>query len=183
MAHLDSLPEEATLFDIARRFPDLMQRMVALNGYIMRGESPLDYATRELLAAYVSGLNACVYCVGSHEAVARAFDVRPEALAELLRDIDSAALADKLKPLFRFARKLTLEPARVTAADAAGVYEAGWDEAALWSTILVCCAFNFMNRLVDGAGLTASRRQAEMSANILFERGYDGVLAAAARSD
>jgi hypothetical protein len=41
----------------------------------------------------------------------------------------------------------------MTAADAAAVYAAGWDERALFDGISVCALFNFMNRLVDGTGL------------------------------
>ncbi|NET05043.1 MAG: hypothetical protein F6K09_11890 [Merismopedia sp. SIO2A8] len=36
----------------------------------MRGESALSAGERELITAYVSGLNACNYCYGSHQAIA-----------------------------------------------------------------------------------------------------------------
>ena len=41
----------------------------------------------------------------------------------------------------------------MTDADAAAVYEAGWGDDALYSTVLVTALFNFYNRLVDGVGL------------------------------
>jgi hypothetical protein len=71
----------------------------------------------------------------------------------LLSDIDLAPVEDHIKPILRYARKLTLSPARITEADAAAVYEAGWGDDALYSTVLVTALFNFYNRLVDGVGL------------------------------
>jgi alkylhydroperoxidase family enzyme len=62
----------------------------------------------------------------------------------------------RLRPILRYARKLTREPATVTADDAAAVYAAGWDEKALHDAILVVCVFNFMNRLLEGHGIHGS---------------------------
>ena len=46
---------------------------------LMRDHSPLTVAERELIAAYVSGLNACTYCYGSHVIAAGAFGVDESA--------------------------------------------------------------------------------------------------------
>ena len=62
----------------------------------------------------------------------------------------------RLYSALRYARKLTLSPARVTEADAAAVYEVGWGDDALYSTVLVTALFNFYNRLVEGVGLALS---------------------------
>lgn len=63
-------------------------------------------------------------------------------------------MRDELKPIFRYVRKLTETPSRMTQADAAAVYAAGWEEKALYDAVSVCALFNFMNRLVEGTGLT-----------------------------
>ena len=47
-------------------------------------------AERELIAAYVSGLNACRYCHGVHAATAGLFGIAEAALTALLSDVDSA---------------------------------------------------------------------------------------------
>ena len=62
-----------------------------------------------------------------------------------------------MKPILRYARKLTQSPARMTAADAAAVYDAGWNDDALYSTVLVTALFNFYNRLADGVDFFARR--------------------------
>jgi uncharacterized protein YciW len=55
----------------------------------------------------------------------------------LLSDIDLAPIEDRMRPILRYAKKLTLNPTRMTGADAAAVYEAGWGDDVLYSTVLV----------------------------------------------
>ena len=78
-----------------------------------------------------------------------------------------------MKPILSYARKLTLSPARMTAADAASVYDAGWDDDALYSTVLVTALFNFYNRLVDGVGLTLPEGYETEAGKRLSTQGYD----------
>ncbi|HET6575579.1 MAG TPA: carboxymuconolactone decarboxylase family protein [Fimbriiglobus sp.] len=46
--------------------------------------SPLDPATREIIALAVSATNGCAYCVNSHTAALRKLGVSTEALGEVL---------------------------------------------------------------------------------------------------
>jgi len=57
-----------------------------------------------------------------------------------------------MKPLLRYAGKLTPTPAKITLADAEAVLAAGWQEQALHEAVAVCGLFNMMNQLVDGLG-------------------------------
>ncbi|MFQ6004216.1 MAG: carboxymuconolactone decarboxylase family protein [Woeseia sp.] len=181
MPMFPSLPEGATLFELFARFPDIAQYLAARNEYVMRGPSPLSEGERELIAAFVSSLNSCNYCAGSHGEAAKAFGIPEQTIAMLAEDIDTAPVNKKLRPMLRFVEKLTRSPARMTSADADAVFSAGWNEEALFSAILVCCAFNFMNRLVDGCGLVASEAQATNGGRFLFEQGYAAVPDAASK--
>jgi hypothetical protein len=78
-----------------------------------------------------------------------------------------------LSQSFRYARKLTLSPARMTQADPAAVYEAGWGDDALYSAALVMAPFNFYNRLVDGVGLALPDGYVVEAAKWLSTQGYD----------
>src|ERR1700723_745036 len=79
----------------------------------------------------------------------------------------------RYSPILSYARKLTLSPARMTAADAASVYDAGWDDDALYSTVLVTALFNFYNRLVDGVGLALPEGYEAEAGERLSTQGYD----------
>ena len=91
----------------------------------------------------------------------------------LLSDIDLAPVEYRIKPILHYARKLTLSPARMTEADAAAVYEAGWGDDALRSVVLVTALFNFYNRLVDGVGLAPPEGYVAEAAKRLSTQGYD----------
>lgn len=172
MPFFPSLPKDATTKHIFTRHPEIYSHWVQVSEAILRGHSPLTPAQRELIGAYVSALNACQYCYGGHRAAAELFGIAPAVIDGLVADAGSAPLEDKLRPLFAFVRKLTLTPAKMTQADADAVFAAGWDEGALHSAIAVCCLFNFMNRLVDGHGVTADARTFAERGRMHVELGY-----------
>jgi uncharacterized peroxidase-related enzyme len=152
--------------------------MLRFHEALMRGESPFSVAERELMAAYVSGVNSCSYCYGAHAAVAERFGMPPQLLAGLLDDLGKAEIDEKLKPVLAYVRKLTLTPTRMTQADADAVFAAGWSEQALYDAIQVCCLFNFMNRFVEGIGLEMTSEQLRLRGAALQEHGYVGMIEA-----
>ncbi|GAA4213884.1 carboxymuconolactone decarboxylase family protein [Actinocatenispora rupis] len=157
MTFLPSLPPDAVLLDLFRAYPETAGPLVDHHRALLRGPSAFTVGERELIAAYVSGLNDCAYCHGVHDATARAFGVPDGLLAALLTDPDRAPVADELRPVLAYVRVLTLTPARVTADDATAVLAAGWAESDLYQAIGICALFNLMNRLVSGTGLHADR--------------------------
>jgi uncharacterized peroxidase-related enzyme len=172
MALLRSLPENATLADLRRTYFDLLEKLRPYGHRLMRGPSPLSPGERELIAAFVSGVNSCRYCHGAHSLVARAFGVDEAVLATSLDNIEAAPVDARLKPILRYVRKLTETPSRMTAADAAAVYDAGWSDEALLYAIAVCAYFNNMNRLVEGAGIVGTTEEYSVAAHRLVEHGY-----------
>jgi hypothetical protein len=79
-----------------------------------------------LIAAFVSGPDACRLCYGAHVAGAEAFRATPGLVDSLIENLDgTAALDGRLKPVLQFVRKLTNELARVTQTDAEAVFADG----------------------------------------------------------
>ena len=172
MPFLPSLPAESTLLAVLGRSPAAAAALLDYHEAVMRGDSPLSAAERELIAAYVSGLNACGYCHGVHDATAQAFGLSAGILDALLDDIDAAPIEARLKPLLRFTRKLTREPARMTQGDVDAIREVGWSEQAVLDAAAVCGLFNLMNRLVEGAGISAPPDYSAMAGQRLRAQGY-----------
>lgn len=128
--------------------------LIEFHQILMRSEdSPLTVAERELIAGYVSGVNACRYCHGAHTRAAEFFGVPEGLITSLLDDLENADIDEKMKPLLAYTRKLTEAPTKLTQADADAVFAAGWNERALYDAIQVCALFNFMNRFVEGLGI------------------------------
>lgn len=176
MAYLKQLPPDARLLDVFKKYPRLFEPLIEYHERLLREESPFSVAERELLAAYVSAVNACRYCAGVHEATARRFGVDERLLAQLLDDLATAPVAERLKPVFRYVRKLTETPARLTSEDVAAFYAAGWDDRALHDAVAVCALFNCMNRLVEGFGISATPEYFQVSAERLASQAGYGAL-------
>jgi alkylhydroperoxidase family enzyme len=73
----------------------------------------------------------------------------------VLRDLETSALDEKHKALFRFVDKVNHESRRITAEDMAPMRALGWDDEAIYFAITVCALFNFYNRWVDASGVHA----------------------------
>lgn len=148
-----SLPNDATLGTVFRSFPEKLAPWCEYESLVMRGESDLSASERELIAAYVSGLNSCSYCHDAHTAFAHAYGIDPKLIEALMDDLETAPVDVRLKPILAYVGKLTLSPSRMIEGDAKAVYDAGWSEAALFDAIQVCAVFNLVNRLVEGTGI------------------------------
>ena len=153
MAKLPSLPEDAHLSELFARFPESGETLMAFTDVVMRGPGELEVATRELIAAYVSGLNRCTFCHGAHRVYARAFGIGDGVLEDLLENLDSAPVADDIKVLLRYLRNLNTLPSRVVQADIDAVLDAGWSQKALFQAVQIAGMFNMMNRIVEGTGV------------------------------
>lgn len=176
MSYLPSLADDARLLDVLRAHPESARPLLRFHEVVLRGPSPLSVAERELIAAYVSGLNSCSYCHGIHAGVAEAFGIPEGRLSAMLSDLDAAELEDRMRPLLRYVRTLTLTPARVTPGEADAVLAAGWSEQALHDAVAVCALFNMMNRYVDGLGVAARPDYTATSAHRLAAGGYAALL-------
>ncbi|MDP3906737.1 carboxymuconolactone decarboxylase family protein [Novosphingobium sp.] len=156
-----SISGEPALDKVFRRFPHAVMPLLEYHDRVLRDWSPLTVAERELIAAYVSGLNACTYCHGAHVVAARAFGIDSTLFDGLMADLDSSAVDDRLKPILAYVGKLTRTPAMMSEADADLVYAAGWDEQALFDAVSVCALFNLMNRIVEGSGIKSNPLEAD----------------------
>ncbi|MFQ5634116.1 MAG: carboxymuconolactone decarboxylase family protein [Gammaproteobacteria bacterium] len=176
MSYLPSSPGPTNLPDVFEKYPERSALMLRLVDDILRGDSALSVAERELIFAFGSAQNACDFCHASHRPVAAAFGIEESVLDDILADIDTAGVDDKLKPVLHFVKKLTLTPSRVTRADADAVFDAGWDERAFVDIVSICSVQNYFNRFVDGIGVDVSDEVARRTgAEILPTIGYRGL--------
>jgi alkylhydroperoxidase family enzyme len=72
-----------------------------------------------------------------------------------MADVETSALDDRHKALFRFVDKVNHESPSITAADLEQVRAAGWTDEELYFAITVCALFNFYNRWIDASGVHA----------------------------
>ncbi len=149
-----SLPDDAKLGDVFRAHPRTIAPLLDYHDRLLRDEGALNPGQKELIAAYVSGLNACNFCHGAHMTMARAYGIAPDVIEALMADPTTAPVETALKPILAYVEKLTKTPSMMTEADAEAVYAAGWSEEALFEAVQTCGLYNLMNRILEGTGIT-----------------------------
>jgi len=154
-----SKPRDRSHIDVFREYPETSKAIGALHEVIMRRESAFTPGERELMAAFVSALNGCNFCTGVHGAAAQAFGIETSLLEAIVADIGTANVPEPMKPVLQFVARLTREPSRTGPADTDAMRAAGWDDKAIFDVVCVCSFYNFMNRYVDGTGLSAPPEQ------------------------
>lgn len=73
----------------------------------------------------------------------------------VLRDLETSALDEKHKALFRFVDKVNEDSPRITDEDLNSLHRVGWEDEAIYFAITVCALFNFYNRWIDASGVHA----------------------------
>ncbi len=131
--------------------PQTTKPLMELAQILLRGESTLSAAERELIAAYVSWLNKCEFCCNSHSAAALHLYGGDAALIEaVLKDIETAPISDKLKALLVIATQVQKSGKLVTAEHIAQARAQDATDLEIHHTVLIAAAFCLFNRYVDG---------------------------------
>ncbi len=176
MPFLAWIPENGRPGLLLQRHPESGKLIMQFTEVLLRGPSSLTPAQRELIAAYTSGLNTCDFCCDTHTATAEALGVDGGLLGELIDDIDTAEVEERMKPVLRYVKKLTYSPSRMTQADVDAIFEAGWDEDAFYHVVSICGLFNYYNRLIEGYGVKSAPAYRVAVGKRLAEQGYTTVL-------
>jgi len=172
MVNLNSLSETPHLSDVFRLFPRGVEPLLKFHDVLLRGESPLTVSEREMIAAFVSGLNGCEFCFGAHSRIAQSYGVDPSLFEQLLENLESAPIRESLKPILRYVRVLTLSPAKMTQKLIEDIYLAGWEDQAIYDAASICGLFSFMNRIVEGMGVSASHSVMKISQSNIKDSSY-----------
>lgn len=122
---------------------------------LLQGPSTLTKGERELIATYVSSLNACRFCAATHGAIARHHLGDAATVEQVVTDPEQAAISPKLKALLQIAAKVHQDGRRVTEADVEKAQAEGATDIEIHDTVLIAAAFCMFNRYVDGLGTWA----------------------------
>lgn len=151
--------------------PETAKPLMELAEVLLRGPNSLTRGERELIAAYVSGLNQNTYCRESHSAFAAAQLPEGRGLVDEVReDPAKAAIPEKLRALLRIAEAVRNDGRDVTAELVAGARAEGATDREIHDTVLIAAAFSMFNRYVDGLATAAPEDPA------VYARGADRIV-------
>jgi uncharacterized peroxidase-related enzyme len=167
--------EAPGIIGLMRFRPETARPLNELAEVLLRGPGTLSPGERELIAAYVSGLNECAFCCGSHSAFAAAQLDGGMTVVDLVRaDPDAAPVTVKLRALLRIAAAVQDSGRKVTEDLVDAARAEGASDVEIHDTVLIAAAFCMFNRYVDGLGTVGPddpRLYAE-SAKRIVESGY-----------
>ena len=131
--------------------PETGKHLYELAQVLLRGESPLTEAERELIAAYVSHRNDCMFCRDSHAAASRClFGEEKNIVDDVLTNMQRSKVSDKMKALLNIAGKVQILGKEVTSEDIAAARSFGANDREIHDTVLIAATFCMFNRYVDG---------------------------------
>jgi uncharacterized peroxidase-related enzyme len=180
MTHIDLGPDEAQfpgITGLLRYRPETAKPLNELAEMLLRGEHSLTRGERELIAAYVSGLNDCEFCRNSHSAFAAAqLEPGMSLVLQVHKDPSLAPIRPKLRALLKIAAAVREDGRKVTAELVDAARTEGATDVEIHDTVLIAAAFCMYNRYVDGLGTLVAQNPEfyAMSAQMIVESGYVG---------
>ena len=106
-------------------WPDVLELYAKRIGLIMLSETLLTRAVKEMIAALVSRINECSYCLTYHESfMVDAGLSSPDAEA-IVADYQTAAISDAEKKLLAYVEKVTRHAYKTTDTDVDGLKGCG----------------------------------------------------------
>jgi uncharacterized peroxidase-related enzyme len=176
MAHIDLGNDLPGIRGLLAYRPEMAEPLAHFTEVLLRGDNTLSRGERELIAAYVSRLNECVYCASSHSATAAAQLPGGAAQVEqtLAADTGAAPVSGKLRALLDIAGLAAVSGRMVTADAVAKARAEGATDLEIHDTVLIAAAFCMFNRYVDGLGAPTPDDPARYAASAqhLVRHGY-----------
>jgi len=174
MAHINVPEGVPGIRSLVMFRPETGKPLYELAQVLLRGESTLTEAERELIAAYVSYRNDCMFCMSSHAAAARClYEDNRTVVDEVLHDMHRARVSDKMKALLNIAGKVQILGKEVLQEDINAARAVGAGDREIHDTVLIAATFCMFNRYVDGlASFTPSEPEVYEAMGRRMANGY-----------
>jgi len=145
-----------------------------LTQILLRGESTLTEAERELIATVVSQGNKCNFCMAAHSAAADALLGEKETANKVKNDPENAPVSEKMKHLLEIARRVQADARTVDDELIKNARRSGATDLEIHDTVLIASLFCMYNKYVDGLATFTPTDPAfyDKLANILKNSGY-----------
>jgi uncharacterized peroxidase-related enzyme len=138
----------------------------------MRGPSAWSVGDRELMAAFISKANECVFCIKAHTAVSKRAYGESTKVEAVLSNVETAPIGEPLRATLRMLGKLARERT-VNADDMRAVLAAGASREQIADALAVSFGFEVTNRLANTFDFAMPEPAAmEAGAKFLLSRGY-----------
>lgn len=133
--------------------PDHFRAFFQFYDALMRGESGLSRAEREMIVVAVSAVNACTYCTVAHGAALRILSKKPHLADQVTANYRHADITPRERAMLDFAIKVTSHSGAIEPADLEAMRGHGFTDSDIWDIGSVAAFFNLSNRMANLAGM------------------------------
>jgi uncharacterized peroxidase-related enzyme len=131
----------------ARLMVDMGSTLLFSDGYLTRRQ-------KEMIATYISSLNACPYCLDSHGFFLTVQGTTIETVQAIAANIlEEAEISAPERELLRFTGRVNSESFKITDLDVRRLRELDWQEEQIAEAIHVAAMMGLCNRVANAFGL------------------------------
>ena len=116
---------------------------------LLKEDSGLSKAEREMIIVATSGANHCLYCVVAHGAVLRVYAKQPQLADQLATNYLKADISERQRAMLAFALKVSFDSANIVDADFALLRTHGFSDEDIWDIGAITALFGLSNRMAN----------------------------------
>jgi uncharacterized peroxidase-related enzyme len=124
---------------------------------LMKGDSGLSRAEREMIVVAVSRINGCTYCTVAHGAALRILSKNPLLADQISANYRAADITPRQRAMLDFAIKVTERSAEIDQTDFETLRGHGFTDSDIWDIGAVAAFFNLSNRMANLADMKPNR--------------------------
>ena len=116
---------------------------------LLKEDSGLSKAEREMIIVATSGANDCLYCVVAHGAILRVYAKQPQIADQLATNYLKADISERQRAMLAFALKVSQDSAHIVEADFAALHVHGFSDEDIWDIGAITALFGLSNRMAN----------------------------------
>ena len=116
---------------------------------LLKEDSGLTKAEREMIVVATSGANHCLYCVVAHGAILRVISKQPQLADQLATNYRKADISERQRAMLAFALKVSHDSAHIVEADFEALRGHGFSNEDIWDIGAITALFGLSNRMAN----------------------------------
>ena len=116
---------------------------------LLKEDSGLTKAEREMVIVATSGANQCLYCVVAHGAILRVYAKQPQLADQLATNYRKADISERQRAMLAFALKVSHDSANIVEADFEALRGHGFSNEDIWDIGAITALFGLSNRMAN----------------------------------
>jgi uncharacterized peroxidase-related enzyme len=129
--------------------PDELRAFFAYHEVLMRRESGLTKAEKEMVVVATSAENDCLYCVVAHGAILRVYAKNPRISDQIATNFRYAEISERQKAMLDFAVAVTNRSSELGEDDFRTLHGHGFTDEDIWDIGAISAFFAMSNRLAS----------------------------------